>query len=775
MRSKTDVLLIVSFTLLILSTIFLGMQNQKTQITGYASEIAKVGVCVGPTPSLVPIGDLSAETGAVFSYDVNHSITNDEPVIYADTASFFTITQLTGEISFTPEEADIGNHTIAILVNNTACTGLGDSEELTFEIKLNNSAPILETIGNHTVWEDDLVSIDVNATDPDGDNITYACNTTLFTINETTGLIEWAPINDHVGLHWFDCNATDDYGAYDSEIFYILVNNINDIPILDVIPNFTVESGNPLYEDRAFYVEINATDPDGDEIEYLDNTSLFTINSETGVIYFYPSEAYIGNHSVEIYVTDNIGPGIAQQVVLFEILEVNDAPVLDLIGAQTARVNGSFYFDVNATDEEDGEDNLEGTGNLTFIDDTGLFDINSTTGVIRFTPSDGDLGNYTINISVVDKGIPSSGLGSATDSENISFTVTEANRPPNITSYEPEDLTSEVTVGECLQFSVTVTDPDGTIPTVKWYLDEVFTNETGNSYNYCPASASIYNLTALATDGELDDLQEWTITAAAAAVTPAPSAPGSGGAGGGKYFCKELWVCTDWSSCMIMDLQIRTCEDINECGTMVHKLPQTRVCIYVPIETCFDGVRNQNEILPDCGGACNPCPTCNDGICNQGELCELCEEDPNNPRCLFDIEGNILIDCGGPCPLCPRIEKPLQPKTIPLKTILIKTAKISLVVILLLLLALIIFIKIMRKISKNAMLTEQEKEEIGLVKEINDLIKYAEKAIDMKDMRSLKLICANIENRYNNLSSTKNKKKMYPKIKRLKRVIRASS
>jgi hypothetical protein len=49
----------------------------------------------------------------------------------------------------------------------------------------------------------------------------------------------------------------------------------------------------------------------------------------------------------------------------------------------------------------------------------------------------------------------------------------------------------------------------------------------------------------------------------------------------------------------------------------------------VVIETCSDGIQNQNETGIDCGGICTPCPTCSDGIQNQDET---------------------GIDCGGVCP-----------------------------------------------------------------------------------------------------------------------------
>ncbi len=51
--------------------------------------------------------------------------------------------------------------------------------------------------------------------------------------------------------------------------------------------------------------------------------------------------------------------------------------------------------------------------------------------------------------------------------------------------------------------------------------------------------------------------------------------------------------------------------------------------------TCNDGIQNQGETGPDCGGPCGSCVSCSDGIQNQGE------------------QG---IDCGGPCAACPYVQ-----------------------------------------------------------------------------------------------------------------------
>ena len=57
------------------------------------------------------------------------------------------------------------------------------------------------------------------------------------------------------------------------------------------------------------------------------------------------------------------------------------------------------------------------------------------------------------------------------------------------------------------------------------------------------------------------------------------------------------------------------------------------------IQSCNDGLQNNDETGMDCGGSCVACPSCNDGLKNQNE---------------------IGIDCGGQCAACPRCNDGIQ-------------------------------------------------------------------------------------------------------------------
>jgi hypothetical protein len=99
-----------------------------------------------------------------------------------------------------------------------------------------------------------------------------------------------------------------------------------------------------------------------------------------------------------------------------------------------------------------------------------------------------------------------------------------------------------------------------------------------------------------------------------------------------------------------------------------------------PLETCEDGILNQDETGIDCGGSCPPCETCSDGVKNQdetdvdcgGSSCGKCnngrscsdDSDCVSNTCISNLckaascedgkknQGETGVDCGGPCTPC---------------------------------------------------------------------------------------------------------------------------
>lgn len=78
----------------------------------------------------------------------------------------------------------------------------------------------------------------------------------------------------------------------------LLVNNTNTKPSINTTP---VKAGR---ESELYTYAVNAIDSDGDTLTFSDNTSLFDINSSTGLISFTPSTD--GNYAIKITVSDGL-------------------------------------------------------------------------------------------------------------------------------------------------------------------------------------------------------------------------------------------------------------------------------------------------------------------------------------------------------------------------------------------------------------------------------------------------------------------------------------
>jgi len=505
--------------------------------------------------------------------------------------------------------------------------------------------------------------------------------------------------------------ASDDYGKVYQKDVVFFVNVPNSAPIIEYIAPeiYTCEN-----DEIAYY--FNVTDIDEDYptagvfpsnpffAEYLYNYNLSLIKK---VYWIFSGTLANGEYKDRLVkVDDNYNETccIDTKYTNITVIEINDAPSMEIIGVQTKvwirGENITFNRQVQVNDKEDGNQN-DGNliFNLTILNSTGsevnLFNI-SLNGTMNYTSNETQIGIYDIRLCVTDKGIenPHEKIievceqdGSAiTVCQDFSLTVTDENRPPTITSYYPKNLSLSVAGTDNLYFNITKYDPDGTLTDSYWYVDDIMVRYSSGMGDYglfdefeysfgCGVSGE-YIVKAEITDGLLNDSVEWTLNVALVECPTETPSEGGGGGGGGEV-CKEEWVCRDWTICQNAEkslaagflsgedyriikencsknswgsrtcgFQTRNCFDLNNCEKLLNKPGEIQSCLYTERPSCHDGIKNCHdgscEFLIDCGGPCSPCPTCSDGIQNQGE------------------EG---IDCGGPCPwLCPP-EKPFIKKS----------------------------------------------------------------------------------------------------------------
>lgn len=127
---------------------------------------------------------------------------------------------------------------------------------------------------------------------------------------------------------------------------------------LNFPPTVTDIARQQTHHNLNFTYQVNATDNDGNAITYADNTSLFVINSTSGLINFTPTIGQRGNHSITITVTDNASDCPRSTNASFILEIINWAPVLNMnIPNQTWEMNiqltglnlNDYFYDPEGT------------------------------------------------------------------------------------------------------------------------------------------------------------------------------------------------------------------------------------------------------------------------------------------------------------------------------------------------------------------------------------------------------------------------------------------
>jgi hypothetical protein len=292
--------------------------------------------------------------------------------------------------------------------------------------------PVLEEIpGPQNLTEASAYQYDVNATGGEGD-LVYSDDSPYFTIDSATGLISFTPINEMIGDFIAVIIVRDENFSVDAQAVNFSVNGLAYFTDLDD-GNVTV--------DGQFYYDINATDPeDGTNVNYVDDSSMFVINSTTGIINFTTSDADINAHTITITINDSLN---AQNSSTFT-LNINDWPNITAIPNSTSTEDLNFELNIS-----DYTNNTVGT--LNFTDDSDFFVINSTTGLINFTPNGSMVGeNYLITITAEDNyGL--SGAGT------FYFNVTDTNDPPIFSTID----TQTGKIGVQFVLDINATDEEG--------------------------------------------------------------------------------------------------------------------------------------------------------------------------------------------------------------------------------------------------------------------------------------------------------------------------
>ncbi len=377
-----------------------------------------------------------------------------------------------------------------------------------------------------------------------------------------------------------------------------------------------------------FTLQVNASDPDdNNSLVYSDNTSLFEINTSSGLINFTPIVDEVGNYTINITVIDTV-TGCSYNFSKSFLLEINNTfPTITAVTDQRAPHSSAFTLQIDANDDD--------SDNLTYYDNSSLFDINSSSGLINFTPTIDQLGNYTnINITITDN-------APGTINASLTFALEIYNEPPNLTQQipnqtweedvrltgldldnyftDPESQTLNYSVVYGSNINVTI-DDDGVVtfrPDTDWNGTTwaLFTaNDTINTTDSNNVTLNVTDVADFCGDGICNADESCSDCTDDCGTCPAGTTTTTGGGGGGvlvtekiireptEAVCELQTECTDWTptSCERTSKQARSCTNVGiNCGVTETTAERDCICqpqwectIWIP-ENCINGTQER--------------------------------------------------------------------------------------------------------------------------------------------------------------------------------------
>ena len=394
-------------------------------------------------------GDLPAQT---LTYLFLGATVNNVAVMLTNTPTI----DANGVLHWTPDVLDgPGPYSFTVSASDGTL-----SDSTTFTVFLNQAPTFGANPGTQTATEHNQFQITVAATDVNvpanagGDVLTYTLTDDLgnaipnATINPTTGAITFTPseLQGDTTIK-FKVTVTDSKNLSDTVQFDVNINEMNVAPVLDAVPNQTINAGSQLT------VQLHATDSDLPAQSLIYSLVSGPANAifvpETGLLQWVPTAADGLSQDFTVSVSDGIAPPVTRSFTV----TINQAPVLT-VAPQTIDENVLFQLQLAATDANPGETftytRLNGPAGLTI----------SSSGLLRWTPTEAQGGSTnSVTVRVRDAN------GLTTDTI-FNITVNKTNSAPTAGT----TATQQASEGTLFQFTPPFTDIDLPAQTLTYSL-----------------------------------------------------------------------------------------------------------------------------------------------------------------------------------------------------------------------------------------------------------------------------------------------------------------
>ncbi len=335
-------------------------------------------------PALVSSPPTQGFVGQDYFYAVRAGDPDGDAVTFALTTgpAGMTIDPTTGLIAWTPSAAQTGPNGVAVLVTD----GQGGTATQTFTVVVAapvNYPPTITTAPPTTASADLAYRYDADATDPEGDALTFALSgaPSGMTVDPSTGVITWTPAAFQVGSQRVTLSVTDAVGNVARQSYTVRVQPANRPPAIDSAAVLSTTAG------LVYRYDVRTSDPDGDTLSYRLSAAPAGMSIDSlGRITWATAVADVGTHPVTVVVTDPFGASANQSYDLVVGGDTQAPNVFLHLSTFRAEVGSGVTLFVSATDNVGVTDlvltvngaplSLDANGEAVFdAADVGAFDV----------------------------------------------------------------------------------------------------------------------------------------------------------------------------------------------------------------------------------------------------------------------------------------------------------------------------------------------------------------------------------------------------------------
>lgn len=258
-----------------------------------------VSVTANQPPLFTSTPPAVAYAGELLHYQVTTADPEGDAVSYylTSTPAGMSINSTTGLLSWQPTLAQLGQYSLRIGAKDTL--GVVSYQDIALTVR-SNAAPVIAAapgaafVSQGTTW-----SYQIQATDPDGDPLSYALvSGPLGVTVSPSGLVSWTPTATQQGAQQVLVSISD--GRLTVQQTLTITAIIGQPPVVTSQPFGSAKV------DHAWGYQILAYDPDGHALQYsLVSGPAGMLVSSTGLVTWLPNASQQGSQSVVIRVADD--------------------------------------------------------------------------------------------------------------------------------------------------------------------------------------------------------------------------------------------------------------------------------------------------------------------------------------------------------------------------------------------------------------------------------------------------------------------------------------